>query len=126
MKQLLGIALGGALGALSRYSVSIAMKHLFPGHAMPWATLTVNVVGSFFIGLLSLLLVEKWPVSATIRLALLTGFLGALTTFSTFSLETLQLLQRGQMESAIVNIILNVTLSLLAVWSGWQLGRWMI
>ncbi len=109
----LWVALGGACGAVMRFGVS----RLLAGSALqfPLATLAVNVFGSFLIGLLaaSLLIDDKLVPEA--RLFFQTGLLGAFTTFSAFSLETMQLWQSGQMKAAAVNVVSNVVLSLLAV-----------
>ena len=90
--QLLGIGLCGALGAMLRYGVALWIP---PGR-IPWGTLAVNVVGSFLLGLLVALSLEGHLVPRAWRLPLTTGFLGAFTTFSTFSVETVRLLQQGE------------------------------
>lgn len=122
MKGILFVAMGGALGAVMRYGISSGIYSWF-GRDFPFGTLVVNLIGSFAIGLLSILLIEKFNVSQELRLALVVGVLGALTTFSTFSWDTLDLLQQGLMQRAFLNILLNVVLCISAAWAGAQLAR---
>jgi len=117
LKALLFVAMGGALGAVLRYSISSGIYHWF-GRSFPYGTLVVNVVGSLAIGLLSILLVEKFNVSQEIKLGLVVGVLGALTTFSTFSWDTLHLLEQGFVQKAFLNVLLNVTVCIGAAWLG--------
>ncbi len=119
---MLAIAGGGALGALSRFWVSNAVYHLL-GKGFPWGTLTVNVLGSFAMGLLFVLFLERLAAAPEWRAAVLVGFLGALTTFSTFSMETFSLLEGGQLARALLNVAASVLLCLLACWIGVILGR---
>ena len=121
MIRLIAIAAGGAVGALLRFWISSSMYALF-GRDFPYGTLAVNVLGCFLMGFLSLLLLERF-VSAEWRAALLIGGLGALTTFSTFSLETLSLIQSGEQTKALLNIFVSISLCLLATWLGMQLAR---
>ncbi|MCF7990361.1 MAG: fluoride efflux transporter CrcB [Thiohalocapsa sp.] len=116
------IAGGGALGALSRFWVSNGVYGLF-GRDFPWGTLVVNVLGSFAMGFLFVLLLERSMMSPELRAALLVGFLGSFTTFSTFSLETLTLMQQGEMSRALLNIAVSVLVCLLACWIGLVAGR---
>jgi fluoride exporter len=122
LKQLLAIASGGALGALIRYWVSSGVYTLL-GRGFPYGTLVVNVLGSLTMGFLYVLLLERAVASPEWRGALLVGFLGALTTFSTFSIETLNLLEQAELFKAGLNIIVSVTACLLACWIGLILGR---
>jgi len=115
--QILAIAGGGALGAVSRFWVSSGVYRLF-GREFPWGTLAVNVIGSFAMGLLFVLLLERTVLSPELRAALLVGFLGSFTTFSTFSLETLTLVQQGETGRALLNILASVLLCLAACWGG--------
>jgi len=117
LKALLYVAMGGALGAVLRYLISSGIYHWF-GRSFPYGTLVVNVVGSLVIGLLSILLVEKFNVSQEIKLGLVVGVLGALTTFSTFSWDTLHLLEQGFVQKAFLNVLLNVTICIGAAWLG--------
>jgi CrcB protein len=122
MQQLLYIAAGGALGAVMRYGVSNGVHMLF-GRDFPYGTLTVNVLGSLLIGLLYILLIERYSLGPEVRAVLIIGLLGAFTTFSTFSLETFNLLENGEVLKAVLNILLSVTLCLIAAWAGVLIGR---
>ena len=121
MKQLLLIATGGAAGAVFRYGLSSGIAHWF-GKGFPLGTLTVNIVGSGLMGFLYVLMLQR-VVSEEWRLGLLTGLLGAFTTFSTFSVETLNLVQDGAFLKAGANIFLSVFLCLMAAWIGMVLGK---
>jgi len=109
------VALGGALGAMGRYLTGIAAVRLI-GHGFPWGTLAVNVIGSVLMGALVVVLAH---LSAT-RLApfLMTGVLGGFTTFSAFSLDTVTLIERGQMGLALAYVAGSVALSLGGLWLG--------
>lgn len=120
--QLLAIAAGGALGALARFGVSHVV-HGALGRGFPYGTLAVNFIGSFFIGLLFVLLTERLELGPQWRALLMVGFLGAFTTFSTFSLESLELIQAGDVTRAAMNILLNVVLCIGAAWAGLSLAR---
>jgi CrcB protein len=118
MPALLWVALGGAAGSVARALVGLAI-----GGRFPWATLTVNVVGSLFIGWLMARYGAGQPGASPRMLGILaTGFCGGFTTFSTFSWQTLDQMQKGQWGAATANILLSVTLCLLAVWAGHRLG----
>ena len=119
MTQILIIAFAGAIGALSRYALvsSIGLK------AFPWATLTVNVVGSLLMGVAYVLIVDKSIISEAYKPFVMTGFLGAFTTFSTFSLEAWQLIDRGDIISAIAYILSSVVLCIVALTVGIALSR---
>jgi len=117
LKALLFVAIGGALGAVIRYSISSGIYNWF-GRSFPYGTLVVNVIGSLAIGVLSILLVEKFNVPQEIKLGLVVGVLGALTTFSTFSWDTVDLLQQGLIQRALLNVLLNVVVCIGAVWVG--------
>lgn len=122
MLQLLTIAGGGALGAVLRFGMSSYVYRLL-GRDFPYGTLAVNVVGSLFMGILFILFVERGLVSAEWRSAIIIGFLGAFTTFSTFSIETLMLVESGELSRAALNVVLSVTLCLVATWLGLVMGR---
>ncbi len=121
MTRLVAIAAGGAIGALLRFWVSTAMYALL-GREFPYGTLAVNVLGCLLMGFLSVFMLERFA-SVEWRAALLIGLLGAFTTFSTFSLETLNLIQGGEQIKALLNIFVSVLLCLLATWLGMQLAR---
>lgn len=116
------VALGGAAGALARWGVSSGV-HRWLGRDFPWGTLTVNVLGSFAMGLLAVVLVERLAVAPAWRAGLLVGFLGAFTTFSTFAVETVGLSGEGLGIRAAVNIFVSVAACLLAALVGMQIAR---
>lgn len=117
MTQVLFIAAGGAIGALMRFWLSGGIHNLL-GRDFPYGTLTVNVIGSLAMGLLYVLLYERMNISPEWRAGILIGILGAFTTFSTFSIETLNLIEAGEHIKAVSNILLSVTLCVLACWIG--------
>lgn len=114
------IALGGAFGACSRYLISELCVLLF-GPGFPYGTLTVNVVGSFIMGLLVAAFEAEIMAPDPWRQIIGLGFLGALTTFSTFSMDNVLLLQQGAFLKVGLNIVFNVMLSISAAWIGFQL-----
>ncbi len=122
MLQILAIAGGGALGALGRFWMSIGVYRLL-GRDFPWGTLTVNALGSFLMGLLYVLFIERLATGPELRSAVLVGFLGAFTTFSTFSMETLTLIETGYLGKALANMGASVLLCVLVCWLGVLLGR---
>lgn len=105
----LSVALGGAIGAASRYWIS-AFVYKAVGGAFPWATLTVNVLGCAILGVLIQLMALAWSPSGQLRAFLTVGLLGALTTFSAFSLEMVLMLERGDWLNAMLYILLSVVL----------------
>ncbi len=115
--RLILIALGGSLGALARYAVSTWYVHRIPA-----GTLLVNVVGCLLIGLFMGAAIERHWLSHNARLFFVTGFLGALTTFSTFGWETFSLAEKKDFMLALVNTALHLVLGLTAVAAGFQLG----
>ena len=119
---LASIAVGGALGSVLRYLIQVQCAHWW-GSKFPLGTLLINVTGSLLIGVLSIVLLERWVVVEEIRLALLVGVLGGFTTFSAFSLETLHLLQQGSMAGAVANVALSIVLCLGACYLGMILAR---
>lgn len=114
------IAIGGAFGACSRYLIS-ELCVLLLGRGFPYGTLTVNVVGSFIMGLLIAAFQKELLAVAPWRQIIGLGFLGALTTFSTFSMDNVLLMQQGAFFKMGVNVLLNVVLSISAAWFGFQL-----
>ncbi len=122
MAELAAIAAGGALGAIMRFWVSGGI-YAWLGRDFPYGTLSVNLIGSFLIGITFILLTERLTFGSEVRAFILIGFLGAFTTFSTFSLETLFLLQEGLLIKAAGNILLSVFLCIIATWSGIILAR---
>lgn len=122
MSQLLAVALGGAAGALGRYWMSTWIYARL-GSEFPWGTLAVNVLGSLLMGFLYIVLLERATVDPVWRALFMVGLLGAFTTFSTFSIETLNLLESAQFLKAGLNMIASVLLCIAAAWTGLIIGR---
>jgi len=112
----LSVALGGALGAMARYAISVALvrEHI----KFPVATLTANVLGCLIMGVCYVIIVEKGLIPQAWRHTLMIGFLGAFTTFSTFSLESLHLLQSGHWQIALLYVGLSMVFCIFAVFLG--------
>ncbi len=119
------IAVGGSLGAMSRYWVSMT-TYQWLGQQFPHGTLAVNLLGSVAMGFLSVLIVQRFQVSDEIRIGLLAGFLGSFTTFSTFALDTLQLATSEAILKAVLYVFLSVALCILGVWAGLVAAKQMI
>ncbi len=122
MKYLIFVALGGAGGALSRHLLANWVHELWQG-PMPWGTLLVNAVGSFAIGIVYVLIVERQLVHADWRGVIIVGFLGAFTTFSTFSLETIGLLESGHHLQAAAYMLGSALICVLLAGTAMQLAR---
>jgi len=120
--QLAFIAAGGALGAVLRFLVSNGV-HSFMSRDFPYGTLTVNVIGSFLMGLTYVMLIERLNLSPEWRAFIIVGLLGAFTTFSTFSIETLLLIESSELSKALINVILSVVLCIMGSWIGIISGR---
>ena len=123
MPMALAIALGGAVGALSRHYMAAAVSRAF-GLGFPYGTLTVNVVGCFLMGLLVEALALRFSITPEARGFLAVGLLGGFTTFSAFSLEVALLYERGQLLLAVVYVLASVALSVAALFGGLAVGRW--
>lgn len=119
MNHLILIAVAGALGALSRYG----LVTLIGTRAFPWGTMTANVLGSCLMGFAYVYIVDKNILPENLKPFVMTGFLGAFTTFSTFSLEAWQLLDRGEYMNAAFYIIGTTFLCILALFLGIVLSR---
>ena len=126
MPQLLShallVAAGGALGSVGRYLVGVFAIRVF-GPNFPWGTFIVNIVGSLVIGFMAEAVARALNQSAEMRMLIVTGFLGGFTTFSSFSLDTMYLIERGEVMTAILYIAASVGLALIAVTAGLALGR---
>lgn len=120
--QLAAVALGGALGATLRYVVAVGVHQLL-GYGFPYGTLLVNTLGSAVIGYLVVFLPDTALGIPVVRLLLITGLLGGFTTFSTFSLETLVLVQNGHLGRAGLNVAASVLACLAAVWVGYRVAQ---
>ena len=122
MLQTIAIAAGGAVGALMRFWASNGVYALL-GRGFPYGTLSVNVIGSLAMGFLYVMFLERMAVAPEVRAALLVGLLGAFTTFSTFSIETLNLIEQAEYTKAILNIVISVVGCVIAAWIGLKIGR---
>ena len=119
---MLAVAAGGACGALLRWWVGQAVQGLL-GRGFPFGTLVVNVSGSAAMGVMYVVFFERWDIAPEWRAALVVGFLGAFTTFSTFSMDTLLLVQQGAHVKAGLNVALSVVLCLAGCWLGMAAAR---
>ena len=119
--DLMLVFIGGGIGSIARYFVTMMVKN-FTNINFPFGTLTVNVIGSFLMGIVTALIANKITAnSESIRLLLAVGFLGGFTTFSSFSIENFTLIEKNEIFYAIANVVTNVTLGLLAAYFGFKL-----
>lgn len=121
LRQMLIVALGGALGSVARYRLSGWVLHQAIDWTFPLGTFVVNVVGCLCVGLLAGLAVKEEVFSPDVRLLLFTGLMGGFTTFSAFGLETFYLLRRGEYLIAGSNMVLSMGVGMLALFAGYQL-----
>jgi len=121
MQQLGLVALGGAIGAALRYAVSIYLS----SDGFPWATLSVNMIGSLLLGIVAVALTQGL-ISQDTALILGTGILGAFTTMSTFSVETLNMFQNQQISSAIIYVVATMVICPILAFLGWKMGEMFI
>ena len=117
MSIYIAIAVGGSMGAVSRYWMSTTTYHWL-GMAFPYGTLAVNLLGSLAMGFLSVLLVYRLQLSEELRIGILSGFLGSFTTFSTFAIDTLELGMDDSLTKAMIYILLSVLLCVLGALAG--------
>lgn len=122
MGPYLAIAIGGTLGCWARYWLTGFVQNTV-GRGFPYATLLINVLGAFVMGFLFIETLERVTVSPAVRTGLLTGVLGGFTTFSTFALETLMLMEEGAVVKAILYVTLSVVLGLSGAFAGIYLAR---
>jgi CrcB protein len=126
MKLLVLVAAGGAIGAALRfltYQTFAAAAVARGGQLFPWATLTVNVVGSFLMGLAVVVILERFDGSPELRAFLMAGILGGFTTFSAFTFNTLELLRTAAFFRAAFNVLGQITIGLAALWLGYLVAR---
>jgi len=124
MMQYIMVALGGALGAMARFWVYNVTA--IYGHKPAWATFGINALGAFLIGVFFVLLAERSTIQVELRSLIVVGFLGAFTTYSTYSLDALQLLEQGQIGIALMYLLGTMLVCLLATWLGLALTRFVI
>ncbi len=122
MSQVLAIALGGALGSVLRFWMSSGIYTLL-GRSFPYGTLAVNILGCLLIGILFVLFMERLTVDTVWRAGILIGVLGGFTTFSSFSIETFNLIEGGAHLKAVLNMASSVFLCVGATWLGVILAR---
>jgi len=122
LETILFVAIGGGVGSITRYLTSVWAAERF-GVDFPYGTLLVNVAGCYLIGLFMVLATERFMLPAHWRLLIASGFLGGLTTFSSFGYETLKLVQDGALGPAFQNIAANLVTGLVATWLGIISGR---
>jgi CrcB protein len=116
------IALGGSVGAIARYAVGSYVGNRM-GTRFPYGTFLINMSGSFVIGMVMTILAARTHLSRNWAFLVPIGFIGAYTTFSSFELETLRLVQDGQATSALLNVLLSVVVGFVMVWMGVVAGR---
>ena len=123
LTKILVLSLGGILGTLARYGLGGFIQNRFPNSTFPWGTLVVNILGCLTIGFLWILVEDKPILTPNMRLFSMIGFLGAFTTFSTFSLETVNLMAKCQWSAAAVNVAASVGCCLVGTVLGMTLAR---
>ena len=116
------VGLAGALGALLRYEIGVGVHNVYGG-SFPFETLAVNLIGSFVLGWLTHFLFRTGRLSPMVVTAIGTGFIGSFTTFSTFSVETIVMIEARNLVGAMVYVTLSVVLGLLSSWLGYRLGN---
>jgi fluoride exporter len=116
------IAVGGTLGCWARYAMSNLVQTIY-GRDFPYATLSINLLGSFLMGFLFIETLERLTISPALRTGILTGVLGGYTTFSTFEMETLLLVEQGEPVRAVLYIVLSVGLGFLCAFGGAYIAR---
>ena len=120
--KIFAVGVGGAFGAVARYLVNISPLAGVFGK-FPFPTFIINIVGSFLIGFLMIVFADKWAVSENVRIAVIVGFLGAFTTFSTFELEIYSLIRDREFITGFLYLFLSVFVGFIGVVAGIELGR---
>ncbi len=118
LKNFLLVGFGGALGSMLRYGASVLLNHKW----FPWATLAVNILGCFVIGVVFALSIRQEPLAGSWKLFLASGLCGGFTTFSAFSLENMGLLQSGKYGAAMAYTAASILLGIAATFAGYQLA----
>jgi CrcB protein len=120
--KIFAVAAGGAFGAIARYLINLSpIARVFD--SFPFATFLINISGSLAIGILMAVTIERFELSETVKLALIVGFLGAFTTFSTYEFEIFSLIRERQFVYAILYSVLSLVMGLVAVAAGFELGK---
>ncbi|MCO5129610.1 MAG: fluoride efflux transporter CrcB [Xanthobacteraceae bacterium] len=122
LQLIAAVAAGGAIGSVARYLAGIGVGKLV-GFGFPWGTLLINIAGSFLIGVFVESFALRWDLPQTARVFLTIGICGGFTTFSTFSLESVLLMERGELGAAAAYIVASVVVSILALFAGLHLIR---
>ncbi|HVV92536.1 MAG TPA: fluoride efflux transporter CrcB [Hyphomicrobiales bacterium] len=122
MYTYVAIAIGGTLGCWARFGMTNLVQAIY-GRNFPYATLSINLLGSFLMGFLFIETLERLAISPVLRTGILTGFVGGFTTFSTFEMETLLLTQGGEGPKAVLYVLLSVGLGFLAAFGGAYVAR---
>ncbi|WNJ98207.1 fluoride efflux transporter CrcB [Thalassospiraceae bacterium LMO-JJ14] len=122
VSMILYVAAGGAIGAVGRYGV-VSLAGALLGHGFPYGTMIVNIAGSFILGALIEVSALAWSPSPEIRAMIVVGILGAFTTFSTFSLDVMSLMTRGETVHALLYVAVSVVVSIGALWAGMTMTR---
>ncbi|MGV1914218.1 fluoride efflux transporter CrcB [uncultured Agrobacterium sp.] len=122
MLNILLVAVGGAIGSVARYLVGLGATRL-AGPNFPFGTLTVNIAGAFAIGLLVEMIARRFDASAEMRVFIVTGILGGFTTWSSFTLDTMVLFERGEIGLSALYLLASLLVSFAAVFAGLALGR---
>ncbi|MHB8562761.1 MAG: fluoride efflux transporter CrcB [Acidiferrobacteraceae bacterium] len=122
MRNYLAISVGGAFGCVARYYLEVLIPEIF-GSGFPYATLTINVLGAFFMGFLFIETLERIAIAPAVRTGVLTGVLGGFTTFSTFSMEVVLLLQQGEAARAALYVASSLAMGLGAAFAGAYIAR---
>jgi CrcB protein len=122
LQLIIAVAIGGAIGSVARYLVGIGSGKLF-GVAFPWGTLIINIAGSFLIGVLVESFALRWDLPQVARVFLTVGICGGFTTFSTFSLDSYLLMDRGELWPAFAYMAGSVVLSIAGLFAGLQMVR---
>ena len=125
MSIYIAIAVGGSLGAITRYWVS-STTYQWLGQGFPYGTLMVNLLGSLVMGFLSVILIHRFPVGEAVRIGLLAGFLGSFTTFSTFAMDTLHLTGNGALLKAAGYVLCSVLFCIVGAWAGLATAKQLI
>lgn len=122
MANIIAVAIGGALGAMSRYTLGVVLSGKW-NHGFPLHTFIINITGAFLLGFLNVLFIERLTVSPVLRLGIGVGFLGAFTTFSTFGYEVVSLLEEGSLRTAFMYTLLSLIVGFMGVALGIGLAR---